>query len=167
MQGALISASSYCLIKVQYLNSQLLLGCSQYHHFRDNKVMFRCSCFSFYRIYLFVAMQGLQCCAGFSLVAVSRAFSLAVACGLLTVVASRGRAQGPGCSGFSCCSTWAQELQLPGSRAQTQQLWPRSLAAPMHAGILPDQGWNSHLLHWQVDSLTLSQQGSSQAYFRF
>ena len=89
-----------------------------------------------------MAMQGLQCCVGSSLVAVSRGFSLVVTCGLLTVVASRCRAQGLGCSGFSCCSTWAQKLQLPGSRAQAEQLWPRSLASPVHVGILPDQGWN-------------------------
>ena len=34
-------------------------------------------------------------------------------------------------------------------------------------GIFPTQGSNLCLLHWQVDSLTLSHQGSSQAYFRF
>ena len=27
-------------------------------------------------------------------------------------------------------------------------------------GIFPTQGWNPHLLHWQVDSLPLSHQGS-------
>ena len=28
-------------------------------------------------------------------------------------------------------------------------------------GIFPTQGWNLHLLHWQVDSLPLSHQGNS------
>ena len=27
-------------------------------------------------------------------------------------------------------------------------------------GIIPTQGWNRHLLHWQVDSLLLSHQGN-------
>ena len=29
-------------------------------------------------------------------------------------------------------------------------------------GIFPDQGWNPHLLHWQVASLPLSHQGSPE-----
>ena len=51
------------------------------------------------------------------------------------------------CSGFSCCrgqarghagfssfSTWAQELWLPGSRAQAQYLWCTGLVALQHVG---------------------------------
>ena len=51
------------------------------------------------------------------------------------------------CSDFSCCRfqalgwtgsssyvTWAQQLWLPGSRAQAQQLWCTGLAAPRHVG---------------------------------
>ena len=33
-------------------------------------------------------------------------------------------------------------------------------------GIFPDQGSNLHLLHWQVDLLPLSNQGSPQCMFR-
>ena len=35
-------------------------------------------------------------------------------------------------------------------------------------GIFPTQGWNPHLLHWQVDSLPLSHQGSQDpiAYWK-
>ena len=35
-------------------------------------------------------------------------------------------------------------------------------------GIFPTQGWNSHMLHWQADSLPLSHQGSPPAtgYFQ-
>ena len=39
-------------------------------------------------IYLFLAVLGLHCCADFSLVAVSRGYSLVEVCGLLTVAAS-------------------------------------------------------------------------------
>ena len=43
---------------------------------------------------------------------------------------SCGREQDLGHLGFSSCSTWAWFLQLPGSRAQDQQLWRMSLVAP-------------------------------------
>ena len=42
----------------------------------------------FYNFYLFLAALGLHCCMSFSLVAVSRAYSLAAVQGLLIVVAS-------------------------------------------------------------------------------
>ena len=32
-------------------------------------------------------------------------------------------------------------------------------------GIFPDEGSNRHLLHWQVDSLPLSHQGSPITFF--
>ena len=43
------------------------------------------------------------------------------------------------CGGFSCCrarapGTWAQQLRLPSSRAQAQQLWGRDFIAPRHVG---------------------------------
>ena len=34
------------------------------------------------------------------------------------------------------------------------------LSSSAACGIFPDQGSNPHLLHWQVDSLPLSHQGS-------
>ena len=56
---------------------------------------------------------------------------------------------------------WLQQLQLkdPWSRAQAWQLWCVALVTKAH-GIIPDQGSNLCLLHWQVDSLLLSHQGS-------
>ena len=36
--------------------------------------------------------------------------------------------------GFSGYSTWAQQLLLPGSRAQPQQLWCTDSVAPWHVG---------------------------------
>ena len=43
-------------------------------------------------------------------------------------------AQALACEGFSSCSMWAQQLRLPGSRAQAQQLWCTGLAAVQHVG---------------------------------
>ena len=65
--------------------------------------------------------------------------------------------------------SWPTLLQLHG-------LWPARLLCPwgfsckntgagchsLLQGIFPTQGWDSSLLHWQVDSLPLSHQGSSQ-----
>ena len=58
-------------------------------------------------------------CSGFSLVAVSGSYSLIAVQGL-TVTASHHGAQSPGHTDFSSRITWAQLLQLPGSRAQAQ-----------------------------------------------
>ena len=80
---------------------------------------------------------------------------LVVVCGLLTVVA-------PVVVGHRLCGSWAQQLQLPGSRTQAQWLRCMGLAAPQHG-----QGFNLHLLHWHEDSLIFSHQGSPQSCFRF
>ena len=65
------------------------------------------------------------------------------------------------CGAFSYCRAqacaWAQQLWLPASRAQAQQLWHTSLVAPR---ILLDQGPNPCLLHWQAGSFLLSHPGS-------
>ena len=78
-----------------------------------------------YIFILFLAVLGLCCCTGFSL------------------VAKRGASLWSRCSGFSLqwllllCSMGSracslQQLQLPGSRAQAQQLWCTDLVAPGH-----------------------------------
>ena len=56
----------------------------------------------------------------------------------------------------SFCSTRAQQLQFPGSRAQAQ--------CSEACGIFPDWGWNPYLLHLQVDSLPLSYQESPYSH---
>ena len=38
----------------------------------------------------------------------------------------------------------------------------QGLRCSVACGIFPDQGWNPHLLHWKVDSLPLSHQGSPE-----
>ena len=77
-------------------------------------------------IYLFLAILGLYCCMGFLLLwqvgllsKLCAGFSL---CWLLGPV------------GFSSFGTWAQQLGLPGSRAQPQQLCLTGLVAPRHVG---------------------------------
>ena len=64
---------------------------------------------------LFLAVLGLGCCVGFSLVAVSRGYSPIVEHGLLIVVASlvaEHRLEG----------TQASAVEAPGTRAQGQSL---------------------------------------------
>ena len=82
------------------------------------------------------------------------------ACGLPLIVASRGysaayrgAALPSHCSGFSYCWEWAREQT--GSVVVAHR---RSCS--MACGIVLDQGSNSCLLHWQMDSLLQSHLGS-------
>ena len=54
--------------------------------------------------------------------------------------------------GFSGCGTLVLEHRLSSCGAKAQLLYG--------GGIFLDQGWNLCLLHWQVNSLPLSHQGS-------
>ena len=65
-------------------------------------------------------MLGHHRCMGFSLVAVSGSYSLAVVHRLLIVVASPDVEQALGCMSFSSWGMWTQTLEFPGSRAQAQ-----------------------------------------------
>ena len=81
----------------------------------------------------FLAVLGLCCC--------SWAFSSCSKQGLLfscSVLASHR-------SGFSCCRTWA--LELEGSVVVAH-----GLSCSVSCGIFPDQGSNLHPLLWQADS---------------
>ena len=105
-------------------------------------------------IYLFLAMLGLCCCRGFSLVVVSGPYSLAVMCG-----ASR-------CGGLCCCGARAPgHLGFSSCGFQAPGHWHNScaqgLSGSVASGIFPNQGWNPCLLCWQADSLPLSHQGST------
>ena len=69
------------------------------------------------------------------------------------------RGQAPGCSAFSNCSTWVQELWLLGlSTGSTFVVHGLHYSAA--CGIFPDQGSNPCHLHWQMDSIPLSSWGS-------
>ena len=64
---------------------------------------------------------------GFSLAVVNGGNSLVAVHGFLIAVASRVENHG-------LLGTWAQCLQLPGSGAQSQQLWHTGLVASWHVG---------------------------------
>ena len=82
--------------------------------------------------------------AGFSVVAASMGFSLQ----RLLLLWSRG-----------CRAPGLQWLQLPSSRAGSVVL-VHGLSCSSACGVLPDQGVNPCLLHWQVNSLPRNHQGS-------
>ena len=74
---------------------------------------------------LMLAVLGLRCCEGSPLVALSGSYSLAVCSGSSLRWPLLLGARALEHAGFSSCSTWAQQLQLAGSRAQAQQSWHR------------------------------------------
>ena len=86
------------------------------------------------------------CC--FSLVVMNGGYSLVVMRGLLLLWSMGFRVHR-----LSSCSSWT--LGCVGSIVVVN-----GLSCPMARGISADQGWRPCLLHWQVDSLPLSIQGS-------
>jgi len=68
-------------------------------------------------------------------------------------------------TGFSSYSTWALYLRFPGSMSTGSTVEVHGLRNSVACGIFQDQGSNPRLLHWQVDSLPLSHQGSPQAHY--
>ena len=94
-------------------------------------------------------MLGLRRCAGFSLVVASRSYSLAAAC------------RASHCGGFPCRG--AQFLGcaiLMTLRSTDSVSVAHGLSCSTACAIFLDQGSNLCLLHWQMDSLLLSHQGS-------
>ena len=85
--------------------------------------------------------QSLLLCTGFSLVAVSGGFSLAVVCGLLLLLSM--------CSGVGGLQEYSSSL-----------LVACGLSCSEACGISPDRELNPCPLHWQVDSYPLCHQGS-------
>ena len=103
---------------------------------------------------LFLAVLGLGCCVGFSLVAVSRGYSLVVEHGLLIAVAS-----------LLLRNVFSRACRL-------QQLWhtgsvvvAQGLSCSTAHGLFPNQGSNPYLLLGQAESLSLSHQGSLRGRF--
>ena len=100
-----------------------------------------------------MAVLGLRCCAGFSLVVASGDSCRDAGPGPLIVGASRYRAWVLG-HRLRSCGMWVSSC---GSRALEHRLnSSRSVAR----GIFPDQGLNLCLPHWLADSSPLSHQGS-------
>ena len=74
-------------------------------------------------------------------------------------------AQRLGHSGFSSCSSWAQQLQVLGSRTTGLIAVVHRLTGPAAGGIFPNQESNPCLLHCKADSLPLSHQESPESSF--
>ena len=74
-----------------------------------------------------MAALGLHCCTDFSVVVVSKGYSLVAVHGSLIVVASL-------VAGHGLWGTWASGVVFLGSRAQAQWLWHTDLVAPQHVG---------------------------------
>ena len=91
-------------------------------------------------LYLFLAVLGLRCCKGFSLVMAIGGYSLVAVRGLLIAVASLIAEQG----------FWSTSSVLVA----------RGLSSSTACGVFSNQGSNPCLLLWQADSLPLSHQGS-------
>lgn len=53
-----------------------------------------------------------------------------------------------------------QWFRFPGPQNTGSRVVAHGLNCPAACAIFPDQGLNAHLLHWQADSILLSQQGS-------
>ena len=97
---------------------------------------------------LFLAVLGLHCCAGFSLVVASRGCSLVLVCRLLIAVAFLFAEHG-----------------LQGAPASV--VVAHRLSCSVACGIFPDRGSNPCLLHWQVYSLLPSHQGSPLKFSQY
>ena len=106
-----------------------------------------CHMWKGFTVTLFLAVLGLCGYTGFSRVVASGGSSLLSAQAALCDGFSRCRAWAGGCMGFRSCGSRGLEHSLNSCGA-----WLDWSAA---AGVFPDQGSNSSLLHWQVDSLPL------------
>ena len=91
-----------------------------------------------------MAVLGLCCCVGFSLVAVS-SFSLVLVCGLLTAVLSLAIEHG-------LWSTWTSVAMAPGLWDTESVVVAQWLSCSTACGIFLDQGSNLCPMHWQADS---------------
>ena len=89
---------------------------------------------------LFLAVLGLRCCTGFSLVVVS------------------GSSPQLQCMGFSYCGAQLEGMWVSVLVARGLSSCGHRLPCSAVYGVFPDQGWNPCFLHWQADSLPLSHQ---------
>ena len=91
-------------------------------------------CFVIYFLYLFLALLGLPCCAGSSLVVISRGCSWVAARGLLMAASLAAK---HGLSGGRASILAARGLSAWGSRAlehRLSRLWGSGLASPWQVG---------------------------------
>ena len=104
---------------------------------------------------LFLAVLGLRCCMGFFLVAESGGYSPLVTLGLLVVVSPvlEHRLWGAWASVIAAQGLSSYSFQALGTGSVVVE---HGLSCCEACGIFLDQGSNSCLLLWQVDSLPLS-----------
>ena len=107
------------------------------------KIYFMCS---------FLAVSGLCCYAGFPLVAGSRVYSPLVVHGLLFVVTSPVVEHG-------LWDTWAFVAVAPRLQSTGSIVVAHRLSCCPTWEVLPDQGSNLCLLHWQENSFTTEPPG--------
>ena len=112
-----------------------------------------------------MAVLRLHCCAGFSLVAASREYSVVSVHRLLTAVASLGEHGPLGHVDFSSCATRAQVVVVP-MLWNTGSIVVCGVSCFQACEIFWDMGSNPCFLHREADSLALSHQGSSMMVFR-
>ena len=95
-----------------------------------------------------------------SLAAVSRGCFLALTCRLLTAAASLLAEHGFWARGLQYLEHMCSAVSVPRPWSSGSVVVAHGFSCSSACGISPDQGWNPCLLHWQVDSLPLSHQGS-------
>ena len=104
------------------------------------------ACFHTFCSFLKKIIYLLLGCSGFCQ---AQAFSSCSEQGLLSSCSARASH----CGGFSLCRASAPDARAPVIAVQ-------GLSCPAAHGILPDQGSNPCLLHWQADFQPLDHQGS-------
>ena len=118
-------------------------------------------------MYLFIAVLVLHChMQAFSLDVLSRGYSLVMAHGLLTEMASLVEHRFQECPGFRGYGTWAHQLQFLGPRALNPVVVHR-LSCSQACQIFLSQRLNPCLLQQQAESLPLNHQGSPWQLFLF
>ena len=108
-----------------------------------------------YKSFVNIILLIFGCAGSLSLPLFSSMVSRGLLCSCRVWASHCCRAQALGLTGFRRCSTWAQKLWVPVSRAQVQWLWYTHLV-----GIFLDLRLNLRLLNWQAVSLPPSHQGS-------
>ena len=109
-------------------------------------------------------MLGLHYCLGFSLVVASKGYSLVSVRGLPIAVASLVERS---LWNTGSRRTGASGIAAPGLQSTGSVVVSHELSCSEVRGILPDQGSNPYLLHWQVDYSSLALSGGPRTYTSF
>ena len=119
-------------------------------------------------IYLFLVVQGLHSCSGFSLV--KRKQGLLSSCRVWASHCSGFSCHGVlalGCAGFGDCRHRGSFVMVPRLQSTVSGVVAQGLSCSEACEIFQDQGFNPCLLHWRADSLPLSHEGSPPTTLKF